>query len=395
MNFQTNTCQTFSFIFILAVLLSFFDSSCKSGDNVNVEFEDEITAGNADQCIRLNHIQVLGTHNSYKLKPAQALIDQLDQYNEGWATGLEYEHRSLTEQLEELGIRKFELDIFADTSGGRFAEPAGAELINDQEFLGSEEMMEPGFKVVHIQDIDYQTTCRVLTGCLMEIRDWSAENPNHLPIMIMLEVKDGTPEARGSLSFTEALPIDESIIYDIDEEVWSVFSQEHVITPDDVRGEFESLEQAILENGWPALAQSRGKVLFALDNTNRIRDLYLSESPILENRALFVSSRPGQPSAAFIKMNNVFDEEEDIREFSSQGYLIRTRADIPTTEARSGDTTRRDLALESGAHYISTDYPEPSPFDSTYIVKLPGAESPGRCNPVSAPETCENSYIKE
>lgn len=354
-----------------------------------------ITAENADQCLRLNHIQVLGTHNSYKLKPAQALIDTLNTYNPGWARGLEYRHRPLTEQLEKLGIRKFELDIYADTSGGRFAEPAGAKLINDKEFLGSEEMMKPGFKVLHIQDVDYRGNCRTLVNCLQEIQGWSANHPKHLPIMIMLEVKDGTPESRGPLAFTKALPIDKSIIYDVDEEIWSVFSREHVITPDDVRGEFDTLEKAILEVGWPTLAQSRGKVLFALDNTSRIRDLYLSESPNLKNHALFVSTRPGHPTAGFIKMNDVFEEKEAIRNYSEKGYLIRTRADIPTVEARSGDTKRRDLALQSGAHYISTDYPEASPFDTTYVVKLLGAIGPGRCNPVSAPPGCKNEYLTE
>ncbi|WP_234572857.1 phosphatidylinositol-specific phospholipase C1-like protein [Rhodohalobacter sp. 614A] len=385
----------------LSFILLLFIGSCGPSETENQVKDtqtvdcDSITAENADQCLRLNHIQVLGTHNSYKIKPADALISALDEFNEGWARGLEYSHKPLTEQLEELGIRKFELDIFADTSGGRFAEPAGAKLINDEEYLDDEDMMKPGFKVIHVQDIDYRGTCRTLVNCLTEIRDWSSENPNHLPIMIMLEVKDGTPQARGNLSFTEALHIDESVIYDIDEEIWSVFSEDHVITPDDVREDFDTLEKAILEKGWPILAQSRGKILFALDNTNRIRDLYLSESSTLENRALFVSSRPGQPSAAFIKMNEVFDEEEEIKEFSEKGYLIRTRSDIPTVEARSGDTSRRDLALQSGAHYISTDYPEPSPFNANYIVTLPGAESPGRCNPVSAPESCKNSYIKE
>lgn len=385
----------------LSLFLLLFIGSCSQPENENRAMSsqtdncDTITAENADQCLRLNHIQVLGTHNSYKIKPAEELITALDEYNEGWARGLEYAHRPLTEQLENLGIRKFELDIFADTSGGRFAEPAGAKLINDVDFLDDEEMMKSGFKVIHVQDIDYRGTCRTLVNCLTEIRDWSSDNPNHLPIMIMLEVKDGTPQARGTLSFTEALHIDESVIYDIDDEIWSVFSEEHMITPDDVRGDFETLEGAILEKGWPTLGQSRGKVLFALDNTNRIRDLYLSESPTLENRAMFVSSRPGQPSAAFIKMNEVFDEDEEIKDFSKKGYLIRTRSDIPTVEARSGDTTRRDLAFQSGAHYISTDYPEPSPFNASYIVELPGAEGPGRCNPVSAPETCKNSYIIE
>lgn len=356
---------------------------------------ETITAPNADQCLRLNHIQLLGTHNSYKLKPAQALVDTLDTVTTGWARGLEYSHRPLSEQLEELGIRKLELDIFADTSGGRFAKPAGAKRINDERYLGSDVMEKPGFKVFHIQDVDYRSNCRTLVNCLEEVEGWSAKHPNHLPIMIMLEVKDGTPEARDDFAFTKALPIDETIINGVDKEIWSVFSKGQVIVPDDVRKNFDTLEQAILEDGWPTLAQSRGKVLLALDNTSRIRDRYLSGSPNLENRALFVSTRPGNPTAGFIKMNDVFKEKDKIRDYAEKGYLIRTRADIPTVEARSGDTQRRDLALQSGAHYISTDYPEPSPFDSTYIVRLPGAISPGRCNPMSAPPSCKNKYITE
>ena len=33
---------------------------------------------NADQCLRLNHVQVLGSHNSYKRYPAEELITLLN-----------------------------------------------------------------------------------------------------------------------------------------------------------------------------------------------------------------------------------------------------------------------------------------------------------------------------
>ncbi len=55
-------------------------------------------------------------------------------------------------------------------------------------------------------------------------------------------------------------------------------------------------------------------------------------------------------------------------------YLMRTRADSPTVEARSGDTTRRDRAFACGAQYVSSDYAEVSPFGSGYIARLPRAE---------------------
>lgn len=111
---------------------------------------------------------------------------------------------------------------------------------------------------------------------------------------------------------------------------------------------------------------------------------------------MFVSTPPGEPTAGFIKMNEVLDDSARIRGFVERGFLVRTRADIPVVEARSGDTTRRDAALASGAQYVSTDYPEPSPFEAAYRVALPCADGrPARCNPVSAPAACSNEWIRE
>jgi hypothetical protein len=111
---------------------------------------------------------------------------------------------------------------------------------------------------------------------------------------------------------------------------------------------------------------------------------------------LFVSSAPPEPSAAFIKMNEALGEHEDlIRRQVRAGFLIRTRADIPTEEARSGSTVRRDAAFRSGAHYVSTDYPEPSPFGSGYVARLPGAGNlAARCNPVNAPRGCRDEWLE-
>lgn len=383
---------TFLFLSIFSII------SCSTEDGTlsdSVADCSEITAENTDHCIRLNQIQVLGTHNSYKLDLPASLIDALNPMIPGWSQNIEYGHRPLTEQFEELGIRQIELDIFADPEGGLFAEPEGALLANDSDFLNLEVMNEPGFKVLHVQDIDYRSTCLTFVSCLEEVRDWSQSNPTHFPIMILVELKDSQNVTRGDFSLTLPIPFDSDLIMDVDNEIWSVFDRDHVITPDDVRGDFETLEEAILNSGWPTLADSRGKVLFGLDNTGRHKDDYLELSPTLENLAMFVSSPPGEPTGGFIKMNNVLNSSEEISDYTERGFLIRTRSDVPTVEARSGDTTRRDMALESGAQYISTDYVEESPFGSGYIVTLPGTLSPARCNPVSAPEGCRNEWLVE
>lgn len=349
-----------------------------------------------DDCLRLNQVQVLGSHNSYKRWPAQELIDLLDEYRPGWARDISYEHRPLREQLELLGLRQFELDVFADPDGGHYAEPAGGMLIDDPEIETNRPVMsQPGYKVLHSQDTDYRSTCLTLQDCLTEIRDWSLDNPSHLPVMILIELKDTAREDWGPLEYTVPIRFTQDHTVGIDADIRAVFDRDHVLTPDDVRGDSDTLEAAILTHGWPTLAQSRGKVLFALDNTGRHRDLYLQEAQNLEGRAMFVSMSPGHPAAAFIKMNNALDDAEQIRANVASGYLVRTRSDVPSHEARTGDTTRRDRAIGSGAQYISTDYAEPSPFETGFQVQLPDGAGTARCNPVSAPAACQSDWLTE
>ena len=69
-----------------------------------------ITAENLDDCVRLNQLQVLGTHNSYHIAPAPAVLALLGP----GARDVEYSHRPLEQQLSSLGVRKLEIDVFAD-----------------------------------------------------------------------------------------------------------------------------------------------------------------------------------------------------------------------------------------------------------------------------------------
>jgi hypothetical protein len=108
---------------------------------------------------------------------------------------------------------------------------------------------------------------------------------------------------------------------------------------------------------------------------------------------MFTNSTPGQPDAAFIRFDDPSDPDLDAA--ARAGYLIRTRTDEPTIDARTNDTTRRDRALASGAHFLSTDYYRPSEyFDSAYVVSLPSG-GVARCNPVTAPSTCSDDQLAE
>jgi hypothetical protein len=350
--------------------------------------------------VRLNQVQVLGTHNSYHVQPGPSLLSLLRSFSAALADSLEYSHIPLGRQLATQGIRQFELDVFTDPDGGLYADPAGPRVV-EQAGLPPDlpphdprgVLRRPGLKVLHVQDIDFRSTCLTLVACLRAIERWSDDNPRHLPLMILLELKDD-PIPDPGLGFVVPRQFGAADVDAVDREIRSVFSERQLITPDDVRGRHATLEEAVLARGWPRLGAARGKVLFALDNEGDEKDLYLAGHPSLRGRVLFTSSRPGSPEAAFVKLNDPLDDGAFIRDLVSRGYIIRTRADADTVQARTGDTTQRDAALASGAQFVSTDYPVPDPdFGTGYFVDLPGGFT-ARCNPVNAPRNCAGSRLE-
>lgn len=355
------------------LLLSALLVGCDGSSNNNPAASDDIL---------MNQLQYLGTHNSYHIRPRQDLFDLLLLFIPDVAPTLEYTHAPLTYQFETLGIRQIELDIFHDPEGGLYAEHQGRTLFGEDAASGIAALDEPGLKVLHVQEIDYETTCYTFVSCLREIKAWSDGNPDHLPITVLVEAKDEAIPDPLSLNFAIPVEFDLDALNRIDAEIRSVFPDSQLILPDNVRGDFATLELAVQRRGWPPLSEARGKILFALDNTGDIRDNYIAGHTSLEGRVLFTDSPAGTPEAAFMKRNDPLANPGEIEDLVKQGYLVRTRADADTVQARNGDTTRRDAALASGAHFISTDYPEPDPNFSDYSVAIPGGGI-ARCNPVS------------
>ena len=157
-----------------------------------------------DPPVRLDQLQVLATHNSFHIEPPQALLDAIEPLDAGLVDSIEYSHASLRDQLD-LGIRGLELDAFADPDGGRYASPKAVDVLGLP--APGPEMSDPGFKVFHMQELDYGSTCPTLVGCLEEVRAWSAAHPDHVPITIQIEAKDGVVADPLGLGFVQPLPI--------------------------------------------------------------------------------------------------------------------------------------------------------------------------------------------
>jgi hypothetical protein len=342
----------------------------------------------ADRRVRLNQIQIIGTHNSYHagIAPSEAKLWQAkhpQEYQE-----LDYQHPALPQQLDR-GVRQIELDVFADTQGGRYAHPSGpsrvaeAGLPPDPDFDPAGVMLKPGFKVMHIQDVDYRSNCQPFIACLEQVRQWSHAHPGHIPIFILVETKQDIPE--GS-QLTEPEPFTTATLDALDAEIRSVFPPREIISPDNVRGRYDTLEHAVLAGNWPTLARARGKVVFLMDQ-RRVGPLYLAGHPSLRGRVLFTNAQPGEDDAAFIERND--GPAAEITALVRKGYLVRTRTDAGTQEARTNDTRRRDAMLASGAQILSTDYPagEAARWPGGYFVALPG-NAVVRCNPINAPISC-------
>jgi hypothetical protein len=323
------------------------------------------------QELKLNQIQVIGSHNSYKSQMAPELLEYLAMVNPSASESLEYAHIPLEAQLD-LGLRNLELDVFHDPEGGRYSNPKGLEIIKSNggipDYDPSDALSKPGLKLFHVQDLDFQSHYLLFADALKALKKWSESNPDHTPIFILINAKDGNiPGTRATLPFTAAA------LDSIDLEIRMHLGMEHLITPDLVKGDYSDLESAILAGNWPILDEVKGKFLFVLDENEEKTDRYLSAKPELKNAVLFVNKKEGNATAGFRIINNPIENEAYIQDLVKKGYMIRTRADSDTREARNEDYTKFEKAKASGAQVISTDYYQPSSFfKSDYKVNFEG-----------------------
>lgn len=297
----------------------------------------------SDDTLRLHHVQMLGTHNSYHRRPRADIPD--------WR----YDHAPLDEQLADQGVRQFELDAWW-------------------------EPFERRWYVYHVLTVDQLTTCELFLDCLATIRTWSDAHPGHHPIVVQIETKTRFDEETAMR--LEAL----------DDEIRTIFPDELVVSPALVQGDASSIREAVTTRGWPTLGEVRGRVLFFLNCSRAECELYASGD--LRTRPAFPDSRPDDPWAAVRVLNSPDDPE--IAAAVASNFLVRTRAiSMPSALELDADALRDELgrALASGAHFVSTDVPVPRD-DVALHAEIPDG-TPSRCNPRTAPEGCRSIDVED
>ena len=345
----------------------------------------------AAQPLKLNDMAAVGTHNSYKLAvPPDEMAAMIAGGGQA-ALGLDYGHRPLNEELD-LGARQLEIDVVRDPKGGRFARPRtalGRGIVPSPAFVKA--MAAPGYKVMHMPDIDFRSSCMTFVDCLTVVRTWSKAHPSHAPILILINAKEGKASLPRGVA---ALPYDTAAFDALDAEIRSVFSEAELITPDQVQGAAPTLREGVLAGGWPTLEAARGKVFIALDESPEKVAIYRGARKSLEGRAMFVNTDEASPAAAYLTLNDPVGQHDRIAAAVRAGFIVRTRADADTLQARRNDVSQRTAALTSGAQYVSTDYMQADPrFAGGYTVRLTGG-AVAVCNPVRAAQRCPDGPLE-
>jgi hypothetical protein len=325
-----------------------------------------ISLNSKKEDLPINQIQVIGSHNSYKQAIDPALFRMIKASDSNAANSLDYEHIPMPEQLS-MGLRNLEIDVYADEKGGKYAHPIGYEQVKGQlSFDKDAEMKSAGFKVLHVPDLDFRSSALTLKSALLQLKKWSQSNPEHTPIFITLEAKDDSTKRKG---FTQPEVFTKKTFDELDAVILENLGKDQLITPDVLKGKYKTLEAAVLHANWPRLSKARGKFLFILDATGKKRATYMESHPSLSGRVMFANADAGTPEAAFMIRNNPKDAQ--IPELVKKGYLIRTRADADTKQARKNDWSDFEAACKSGAQIITTDYYIKSTrFKSDYAISF-------------------------
>ncbi len=294
-----------------------------------------------DDLLRLNHVQVKGTHNSTHLQPDTV-----------WDDSHRYSHPTLTEQLERDAVRQFELDVHLAEDGS--------------------------WEVFHLPVIDEETTCRKLADCLGELKTWSDANGWHLPLVVWIEPKDEIDEA------ADGYQLIGDRLLELDAAIRAVWPDDRTFSPDDLRGEHATLPEALAADGWPLLAQVRGQAMFALLDSGAHRATYLDGAPALQGRLLFVDTQdPQEASAALIKDGSA----TQITDWATGGLLVTTNGSSATDSDETAQAADQQ-ALEAGVHHLATDMSGPTDEGGYWLDLAP------RCNPVTAPAACLDAEVE-
>ncbi len=280
--------------------------------------------------LKFNELRFIATHNSYQT-PATDEYKEL-YYNISELTlGLvkpekvDFWSQTLTQQLN-CGIRSLEIDIETFDRNGDIS-----------------------FTCMHSPCIDMTTSCYDFALAMKEISMWSDNNPNHLPITIIIEPKSGflPLEDMEAFNLDYAIALDETLRESLGDKLF---------TPADMLRDYESFGAMRSADDWCEAKDMLGKILILFHDCSVTED-YISLDSSIKTQAMFPMLREDdidRDCTSFILANDP-DDLLDIKDevLYEKKIITRTRADKYTNVTAE----QRENALASGAQIVSTDYP--------------------------------------
>lgn len=288
----------------------------------------------------LHSFRALATHNSYKqgLNPFSSFffnycIPFMGNYN--------YSFEDLTTQLNN-GIRSFELDITVLEVDGKRK-----------------------YEVIHHPLLDNKTSIIDFQLGLREIALWSKNNPQHMPITVLLEIKP-----KDSIAGTE-----DATINDI--EIWSTMMHEEFgetyYTSQDMLGAYADYSEFTKNDAYPNLESMKGKIIFLLHDgelaQKYVQDVELKNMEIFPmiTGSLMDKSVELRKITPFSISNYPTETQLLTRLTETHNLIVRTRLDdYPTVK-----TADFEAALSGNAQILTTDWP-PTTQRGFYIAYLKG-----------------------
>ena len=291
--------------------------------------------------VRMNEVQVIGTHNSYHREMTQAerpTYDAAHRHPGDYDAYLAYSHATIPNQFARQDVRGLELDLSPDPQGGLYANPVVRQRDRARP-AARPGMAEPGIKIFHVADLDYNTTCVRCVDVPRAGRAWSDANPRHVPLPIMLELKQSDPRGRGGRR--RGAPVGRGAPRTLDAEIRSVFRDRDLITarrhPAAAAARSSSRSSARLAG---AREQPAARCVPARQRPGRDPRRLHRRAPEPRGPRDLHELAPGFQDAAFIKRNEPRNTNTaQIPELVRDGYLIRTRSDVPLTTVTSRDTS--------------------------------------------------------
>jgi len=286
--------------------------------------------------VRFNDIRMLATHNSYKKTGSdlgKLLIGLGDSFE--MADALKYGYNDLTSQLDS-GIRSMEWDV---------------------------RLRRGRFEVTHVPLVDSRSVAPVMELALEEISLWSENNPAHLPLVILIEIKTDWMVLDPFLQ-----DITDDDLGDLDDMVDDVLG-DALLTPSDLMAEGLTLMETVTGQGWPMVKDMLGKVAVVL-HPSPFTEPYVNLDPTLQSQAMFPAvydDATDKPHAAFVIHNDPVVEH--IRALVDRGFVVRTRIDTDLVFKPEAF----DDAIRSGAQILSSDFTiGRSDLDSDHMISFEG-----------------------